>query len=461
MYYSSTRGLEKNNSFEDVLLNGLAKDGGLYVPNRLKKFKKNEIEDFKSLDYYELAYKVTFDFVKEEISDIDYLRICKKTYDNFSHDSIISHTQLDKNEAILNLFNGPTLAFKDFALQLLGNIYEFFLEKRNSKLTIIGATSGDTGSAAINGCSQSDRVKMFILFPHNKVSEIQRKQMTTIKKENVFNIAIKGNFDDCQNIVKSLFERNNIERKYNLAAVNSINWVRIMGQIVYYFWSYINFAVNGEKINFAVPTGNFGNVYAGYLAKQMGLPINKLVIASNSNDVLTRFFETGIMKKRTTVKTLSPSMDIQVSSNFERLLFDFMGKKGPKIKEFYEKLRHDGNFSINKKKLAKISNFFVAGRLSDRKTQETIQKIYNEFGVIVDPHTAVGICLGRELLKKNEKNVYLATAHYGKFLDTIKSSLKKDIRAPKNLDKIKKEKEEFKIMENNLDIIDQFIQQNN
>ena len=353
MYYSSTRGLEKNNSFEDVLLNGLAKDGGLYVPNKLKKFKKNEIEDFKALDYYELAYKITFDFVKEEISDIDYLRICKKTYESFSHDSIISHTQLDENEAILNLFNGPTLAFKDFALQLLGNIYEFFLEKRNSKLTIIGATSGDTGSAAINGCSQSDRVKMFILFPHNKVSEIQRKQMTTIKKENVFNIAIKGNFDDCQNIVKSLFERNNVERKYNLAAVNSINWVRIMGQIVYYFWSYINFAVKDEKINFAVPTGNFGNVYAGYLAKQMGLPINKLVIASNSNDVLTRFFETGIMKKRTTVKTLSPSMDIQVSSNFERLLFDFMGKKGPKIKEFYEKLRHDGNFSINKKKTCK------------------------------------------------------------------------------------------------------------
>lgn len=460
MYYSSTRGHEKKSSFEKVLLSGLAKDGGLYVPNNLKMFNKSELHNFRSLDYYELVYKITLDFVKEEICEADYLKICKKTYESFSSKPIISHTKLDENEAILNLFNGPTFAFKDFALQLLGNIYEFFLEKKKSNLTIIGATSGDTGSAAINGCSKSDRVRMFILFPYNKVSKIQRKQMTTINKENVFNIAIKGNFDDCQNIVKLLFERNNREKKYNLAAVNSINWVRIMGQIVYYFWSYLNLIKNDEKINFAVPTGNFGNIYAGFLAKKMGLPINKLVIASNSNDVLTRFFENGVMEKKTAVKTISPSMDIQVSSNFERLLFYFMDKEGASIKESFEKLKKGDNFSINKKKLEKISNFFLAGRLSDKKTKETIKEIYYNSGVIVDPHTAVGICVGRKLLKKGEKNVYLATAHYAKFIDTIKESLDENINLPKKLEKIIEKKEYYEILDNSLDQVDQYVQQN-
>ena len=327
MKYLSTRGSEKNVSFRNVLLNGLASDGGLYVPEKIPSFSKQQILKFKTLTYYELAYEVTKSFVLPDISNKRYFEICKKTYDNFSDKEVLSIDNLNSNEYLLNLFHGPTLAFKDFALQLLGNIYDYFLKKENINLTIIGATSGDTGSAAISGCLKSDLIKMFIFFPYKKVSEIQRRQMTTVLNPKLFKIAVKGDFDDCQNLVKSLFENNKKRKSQKFAAVNSINWVRIMGQIVYYFWSFLNCSNKFELVNFIVPTGNFGNVYAGFISKKMGLPINKLVVASNSNDVLTRFFETGKMEMHQTIKTLSPSMDIQISSNFERLLFFYLKKK--------------------------------------------------------------------------------------------------------------------------------------
>lgn len=461
MKYSSTRGQERSTNFENVLLNGLAIDGGLYVPNKLPKFDKQEILKLKDLEYYELAFKVTYEFVSPCIPKKDYLKICKNSYEKFSKNELISLVKLEKKEYILNLYHGPTLAFKDYALQLLGNIYDYVLNKNRMKLTILGATSGDTGSAAIAGCSKCERLKMFILFPLNKVSEIQRRQMTTINKKNVFNIAIKGNFDDCQKIVKSLFERNNHNSKLNLAAVNSINWVRIMGQIVYYFWAYLKCAKDFEKINYSIPTGNFGNVYAGYIAKKMGLPIKKLIVASNSNDVLTRFFESGVMKKHRTVTTLSPSMDIQVSSNFERLLYDYLRKDSNLINGYFSDLNQRDMFTIEKKVLKRILTIFQGFRLNDKATKESIRKIYKNYNHLIDPHTAVGIEAGRENLIHNELNVYLATAHYGKFINTVNNSLEKDIKPPKKLSDTLKKKEYYDILENNMLEVEKYIISNN
>jgi threonine synthase len=457
MKYSSTRGKERSISFENVLLNGLATDGGLYVPNKIPKLNKAEILKLSGLEYYELVHKITYDYVSSCISKKDYFKICKKSYEKFSKSEIISLSKLKKKEYILNLYHGPTLAFKDYALQLLGNIYDYVLKKNSRKLTIIGATSGDTGSAAIVGCSNSEMVKMFILFPLNKVSEIQRRQMTTINKKNVFNVAIKGNFDDCQNIVKSLFERNNNKKKLNLAAVNSINWVRIMGQIVYYFWAYLKCAKDYEKITFSIPTGNFGNVYAGYIAKKMGLPIKKLLVASNSNDVLTRFFETGIMKKRKTIKTLSPSMDIQVSSNFERLLYDYHKKDARLINKYFLSLNTKDMFTIDKTKLERMLRLFQGFRLTDMETKESIRKIYKDHNLVIDPHTAVGIEAGRKNRIDKELNVYLSTAHHGKFIDTVNDSLKENIKPPKKLMDILKKKEYYEILENDLVDVEKYI----
>ncbi len=447
MIYKSTRGGDTNKSFIDVLLNGLASDGGLYVPKKIPSFSTKKIKSFKNLKYHELVFHVTKEFIKsDEISESEYKKICNKTYLNFSKHETLSLTKLNSHEAILNLFNGPTFAFKDFALQLLGNIYMHVLKKNSKQLIILGATSGDTGSAAIYGCSGSSQVKLFILFPKGKVSEIQRKQMTTYEKENVFNIEVDGNFDDCQKLVKKFFL---INRKYNLAAINSINWVRIMGQIVYYFWSYLRMQTNMDIIDFVVPTGNFGNVYAGFYAKKMGLPIGKLVVASNKNDILTRFFESGKMKVLKSKKSLSPSMDIQVSSNFERLLY-YYTKDSNKVKNFYLELDKRGFFAVQPKVLREMLEVFSSGKLSDINTMKTIEKIYKKFKIIIDPHTAVGYSVGKKLLKEDNKTIYLATAHYSKFLDTVEKSVKKKLEYPQKLKKILNKKENFIKMKNDL-----------
>ena len=297
---------------------------------------------------------------------------------------------------------------------------------------------------------------MFILFPKGKVSEIQRKQMTTYNKRNVTNIAVKGNFDDCQKLVKDLFKLNVKKDKYNLAAINSINWVRILGQIVYYFWSYFQVEHEMKPINFVVPTGNFGNAYAGFISKLMGLPINKIVISSNRNDILTRFFSSGLMEKADVFKSLSPSMDIQVSSNFERLLFHFL-KDPNKISKFFNDLDKNGIFCINKKKLKEILENFKAGKLNDNQTKKSIKLMFDENEVVIDPHTAVGFSVGRKVLIKNEKRVYLATAHHGKFIETVKDSINKDIEYPKKLFQIIDRKETYETINNNLHELESLI----
>ncbi len=461
MNYSSTRGNDNNLSFINILLNGLARDGGLYIPNKIKKFNKNQLTSFKELEYFELAYELTNSFVvSDEISDDSYKSICKKTYDDSFGKKIISIDKLNEKEYVLNLFNGPTFAFKDYALQLLGNLYEFILNKKKIKLTVIGATSGDTGSAAIYGCSKSKNIKMFILFPKGKVSEVQRKQMTTFERDNVTNIEVDGNFDDCQKLVKDFFKLNVKKQKYNLAAVNSINWVRILGQIVYYFWSFLRVEKNMDPVNFVVPTGNFGNAYAGFMSKLMGLPINKIVIASNKNDILTRFFSSGDMEKKIVNKSFSPSMDIQVSSNFERLLYYFT-KNTNEVNQFFNDLDKQGIFKVKKELLELMLNTFGAGRLSDDDTLLAIKSFYEDHNVIIDPHTAVGCYVGKRILQDSEKRIYLSTAHYGKFLETVRKAVKKNINYPEKLSKILNKKEKFEMIGNSLIELEQLIDSKN
>ena len=460
MLYSSTRGEDKNKSFTEVLLNGLAGDGGLYVPNKIPYFSKKKLKSLSNLNYSDLAFELTKQFLSSDIPENEYKRICSKTYKNAFGKEIISITKLSDNEFISNLYHGPTFAFKDFALQLLGNIYEFILKKKNLKLTIIGATSGDTGSAAINGCSKSDNINMFILFPKGKVSEVQRKQMTTFNKANVSNIAVKGNFDDCQKLVKDFFKMNHQNKKINLAAVNSINWVRIMGQIVYYFWSFFRVSKNFDPISFVVPTGNFGNAYAGYISKVMGLPIDKIVISSNKNDILTRFFRSGVMSIRKAHKSLSPSMDIQVSSNFERLLYHFY-RDGNKIKNIFLELETKGKFKIQKTKLNEMKLFFESGKLDDKETIKTIKFFKNKYDIIIDPHTAVGCSVGNKKLSKSKKRVYLATAHYAKFLNTVKKSINIKIDYPPELKDLMKKEEKFYLIGNSIRQLKELIIKNN
>ena len=449
MLFSSTRGQDKNLTFIEVMLNGLAKDGGLYVPNNIPRLKKKDFDRFRGLSYSDLAFEITKKFVIcDEISEIDYKNIVKKTYSNEFDKNIISLNKLNSNEYILNLYHGPTLAFKDYALQLLGNLYDFVLKKKKIKLTVIGATSGDTGSAAIYGCSKSKRVQMFILFPKEKISVIQRKQMTTFNNPNVRCISVNGNFDDCQKLVKDFFKSNNKKKIYNLAAINSINWVRILGQIVYYFWSYFQ-VERQNSINYVVPTGNFGNVYAGFVSKVMGLPIDKLIVCSNKNDILTRFLSTGFMEKKKVFKSLSPSMDIQISSNFERLMFFYL-KDGLKVANLFKKLEESGEFSVEKKILSLILKEFNGGKVTDNETLNAIKRLFNNFGIISDPHTAVGYSVGRKKLDESEKRIYLSTAHFSKFIDTVSKATSKKLKYPSKLKKILKKREEFLTIKNNI-----------
>ncbi|MDC1510263.1 threonine synthase, partial [Oceanospirillaceae bacterium] len=340
MRYISTRGQAPSLSFEDVLLTGLASDGGLYVPETLPQFSHEEIASWSKLNYADLAHKILLPFVEADVSSSELKVMVDETYAGFNHKAVAPLVQLDKNEWVLELFHGPTLAFKDFALQLLGRLMDNALIKRDKHLVIMGATSGDTGSAAIEGCKHSKRVKMFILHPHERVSEVQRRQMTTLIGDNIHNIAVRGNFDDCQQMVKQSFADQSFLNGGQLGAVNSINWARIMAQIVYYFYAAVALGGPHRKVSFSVPTGNFGDIYAGYLAQKMGLPIAQLVVATNENDILHRCISANQYQKHGLVQTLSPSMDIMVSSNFERLLFDLYDRDGAALSLLLEDLNN-------------------------------------------------------------------------------------------------------------------------
>ena len=420
MKYISTRGQAPSLNFEEVVLTGLAPDGGLYVPAELPKFDRQQIASWSGLSYEQLAVEVMRPFVAGSLTDDELTGLVSKSYQQFNHQAVAPLVQLESNLWILELFHGPTLAFKDFALQFLGNLLDHFLTKRQQKVVIMGATSGDTGSAAIEGCYRSSFVELFILHPHQRVSEVQRRQMTTVLADNVHNIALDGNFDDCQRMVKSCFsDQNFLPEGRQLVAVNSINWARIMAQIVYYFYAALRLGSPAKVVSFAVPTGNFGDIYAGYLAKSMGLPVEQLVIATNANDILHRCISDNDYSLQALKKSWSPSMDIMVSSNFERLLFDLYQRDGRAVADLMAKLEQ-GTMRLDPQALNEARQIFSSCRLDDDMTLAEIVQCAKNNGYQLDPHSAIGLASGR-LAQSNKAipMVCLATAHPAKFPEAL------------------------------------------
>ena len=448
MNYVSTRDKSKVFKFKDVFLKGLADDGGLFVPEVEFKFNDEQLNSLKDLDYNQLAKEIISPFVDDFIKDDDLSKIIGKSYSSFRKNNVIDLIKVE-DRFILELFHGPTLAFKDVAMQLLGNFYEYYLEKNDEKINIVVATSGDTGAAAIEAIKGKKNLNIFVLHPHNRISLVQRKIMTTVKDNNVFNIAINGNFDDCQNLVKSMFEDRNFSKSINMSGVNSINWARIIAQSVYYFYSYFLIEDKTKPINFSVPTGNFGDVYAGYLAKKMGLPINKLLVATNQNDILHRAISEGKYVSEKVFETLSPSMDIQVASNFERLIYDLNDKDANLTSEIMKTIKKDKSYIINEITLQKINSDFLSASLSEDEIIKTISDVYKKNKLILDPHTAIGFAaFDRVSLEGN--NIVLATAHPSKFPDAINKALDMSAELPKELQYVLSEKENYDIIENNL-----------
>ena len=423
MKYISTRGGGQPKSFEEVILTGLAPDGGLYVPAQLPHFSRQEIASWSSLSYQELALKIISPFVDGAIPEHDLEKIIAKSYSTFRHDDIAPLVKTGDNEWILELFHGPTLAFKDFALQFLGNLLDYTLEKRQKKLVIMGATSGDTGSAAIEGCRRCKNIDIFILHPHERVSEVQRRQMTTVRADNIHNIAMHGNFDDCQNMVKASFsDQSFLPDGRQLVAVNSINWARIMAQIVYYFWASLKLGGPSQVVSFSVPTGNFGDIFAGYLAHKMGLPIEQLVIATNQNDILHRCISDNDHTTRQLEQSLAPSMDIMISSNFERLLFDLYDQDGAVITQLMSDSKA-GSMKLTDSALTRAQQLFSSYRCDDKGMVDLIRETYQDSDYLLDPHTAIGLAAARECRTSlDTPMVTLATAHPAKFPDAVKAA---------------------------------------
>ena len=416
LQYLSTRGQAPTLDFEGVLLAGLAKDGGLYLPQALPHFSAAELHAMRGMSYAELATTVIAPFVEGSIDRDTLEGLVSDAYRDFRHQATAPVIQLDHDQWLLELFHGPTLAFKDFALQLLGRLLDHVLSRRGEKVVIMGATSGDTGSAAIEGCRHCEHVDIFILYPDGRVSEVQRRQMTTVAGANIHNVAIRGNFDDCQALVKASFVAEPfLPEGRSLVAVNSINWARIMAQIVYYF--YAAFAVGGpdRPVNFSVPTGNFGDIYAGYLAHRMGLPVNNLVIATNRNDVLHRMLTTGTYGRQPIEASLSPSMDISISSNFERLLFDLYDGDAAQINQMMTDFAQ-GDIGLSDTALSRAQKLFTSARVSDEETCDEIRMMWERTGQLLDPHTAIGTRAARLCTREGEgPMVTLATAHPAKF----------------------------------------------
>jgi threonine synthase len=419
MKYISTRGIAPALRFEDVLLTGLAPDGGLYVPETLPKFSHEEIASWQSLSYTDLAFKIIQPFIDGDIADADLKAIIDDTYTDFRHPAIAPLVQIGHNEWVLELFQGPTLAFKDFALQMLGRLLDHVLARRHQKVVIMGATSGDTGSAAIQGCKRCENIDIFILHPHQRVSEVQRRQMTTVLAPNIHNIALQGNFDDCQSLVKQSFgDQSFLADGRQLVAVNSINWARIMAQIVYYFYAALALGAPNRKISFSVPTGNFGDIYAGYLAKQMGLPIDRLIVATNRNDILHRFISENRYQKTELHQSLSPSMDIVISSNFERMLFDCFKRDGSAIRDLMERFNKE-TVTVPDDVFARAREHFDSYSVDDELTVKTIRDVWDTTEYLIDPHTACGVQAARAMNKFDVPVVTLATAHPAKFPEAV------------------------------------------
>ncbi|WP_412051539.1 threonine synthase [Hoeflea sp. Naph1] len=444
--YISTRGEAPALGFSDALLAGLARDGGLYVPREWPEFSRKDIRAMRGQSYQEIAYRVISPFTEGEI-DSDALRtMIDEAYAGFRHPAVTPLVQSGPNSFVLELFHGPTLAFKDVAMQLIARLMDHVLAERDARATIVGATSGDTGGAAIDAFAGRDRTDIFILFPEGRVSPVQQRQMTTSQAKNVHALALKGNFDDCQDIVKSMFNHAAFRDKVQLSGVNSINWARIMAQIVYYFTSAVALGAPDRKVSFTVPTGNFGDIFAGYCAKRMGLPIAKLVVATNENDILARTLRTGRYEMRGVTATTSPSMDIQISSNFERLLFDACDRDGAAVRLAMSGLKQSGAFEIAEPALKAIRKEFRAGRASERQVKETIRQVQAETGYVLDPHTAVGFFVAAKMERTSAPMITLSTAHPAKFPEAVKLACGIDPALPSWLSDLMQREERFNIL---------------
>ncbi|MBE9540144.1 MAG: threonine synthase [Proteobacteria bacterium] len=459
MKYISTRGNAPALNFEQVLLAGLASDGGLYVPETLPTFSAAEIAEMASLDYPALAQKIITPFVADCIPAADLKVIIEETYAEFRHGAVAPLVQLGANQWVLELFHGPTLAFKDFALQLLGRLLDYVLEREHRKVVIMGATSGDTGSAAIEGCKRCKNIDIFILHPHNRVSDVQRRQMTTVAGDNIHNLAVEGNFDDCQAMVKASFiDKSFLPEGRSLVAVNSINWARIMAQIVYFFYAAVAVGAPARSVAFSVPTGNFGDIFAGYLAKKMGLPIERLIIATNRNDVLHRVMSTATYGRLSLQHSLSPSMDITVSSNFERLLFDLYDRDGSAIAELMQKFENN-DITFSDEAMAKARELFSSACVNDDETCAQIASTWERSEYLLDPHSAIGV---RAAMAANLDPaipvISLATAHPAKFPDAVQSAgVAEGASLPAHLSDLFDREERFEVLANDLSAVQDFI----
>jgi len=463
--YSSTRGGCSGQGFEDVLLTGLAPDGGLFVPDELPSFKAADLAELKDLAYPELAFRIAAPFTGTAFAAEELRRIIADSYAGFPQPGVAPLTALGDNEYVLELFHGPTLAFKDFALQVLGRMLDHVLARGGARALILGATSGDTGSAALEGCRHSRRVDICILHPHGKVSEVQRKQMTTVAGDNVHNLAVEGNFDDCQRLVKAAFaDQSFLPAGRRLVAVNSINWARIVMQIVYYFHAALRLGAPQRAVSFSVPTGNFGDIYAGYLARAMGLPVERLIVATNENDILHRLIGGNEYSTAPLRHTLSPSMDILVSSNFERYLFDLFDRNHEALAAFMAAGAGGSgrSASLADGQWRAMRGIFDSASVDDAATRATIAKVWRDHGVLLDPHTAVGVRAAREVRAGQENPcqtpmVCLATAHPAKFAEAITAAGLPAPALPARMRRQFERPERFRVIDRDLDELKAFL----
>lgn len=457
MRYISTRGKAPALGFEDVVLTGLASDGGLYVPEELPELSHQTLKEFAGLSYAEIAFRVMRPFVDGAIDDDTFHAIVEETYKTFHHDAVVPLKQLDANHFLLELFHGPTLAFKDVALQLLGRLLDHFLEKRGERAVVMGATSGDTGSAAIEGCRHSDHLDIFILHPYQRVSEVQRRQMTSVLSDNVFNLAIEGDFDDCQAIVKDSFADQDFLKGARLVAVNSINWARIMAQTAYYVAAAVALGAPERAVSFTVPSANFGNLFAGFLAREMGVPIRQFVIATNANDILHRVISDNDFSKRALLATLAPSMDIVVSSNFERLLFYAYDRDGDAVADLLERFKQSP-VALADAPLEKLRGLFASATVNDEEILATIRDAHARTGELLDPHTAIGYRAAQQCNRFPEvPMVTLATAHPAKFTDAVVKAGFTEVPLPDAMSDLLEREERYDVMPASVKAVQDFV----
>ena len=457
MRYVSTRGEAPVLSFEEAMMTGLARDGGLYVPETIPTLSKDEIAALAGASYEDTAFAIMKPYIGDAFTDEEFKAIIARAYEGFGHAARAPMVQLAPNHFLLELFHGPTLAFKDFAMQLIGQLFQASLSRSGKRVTIVGATSGDTGSAAIEAFRGLSNVDVFILFPHGRVSEVQRRQMTTPSEDNVHALAVHGDFDDCQARVKDMFNHFEFRDAVGLAGVNSINWARVLAQVVYYFYSAVALGAPGREVSFTVPTGNFGDIFAGYIAKRMGLPIDKLVVATNQNDILHRALTSGGYVTDGVTPSISPSMDIQVSSNFERALFDAYDRDGKAVAQLMDELKAEGGFQISQGALQVLQETFASGRASEEETMATIKSSFEVTGEVLCPHSAVGVKVAEEQPASATPMITLATAHPAKFPAAVKDACGQDAPLPARMGDLYDRDERVTEIANDLSAIEALI----